>query len=199
MGLDSVELAITLENKLGFIIPDEEWAQTSTIQDISNVFLKRLTIEPNNQCISQRLFYKIRTALRELKIIPLDYEINRNTYIVDILSTNLTATNWNKLEKKLMLKLPELVKMDFNKELDTHIRILGFKTIKRKKPVTKGTIEQLIGWIISLNYEKLIQLNKISNKYELERVVSGIVSENIGLPINEIEMYHSITNDLGVD
>ena len=199
MGLDSVELAITLENKLGFIIPDEDWAQTSTIQDISNVFLKRLTIEPNNQCISQRLFYKIRTALRELKIIPLDYEINRNTYIVDILSTNLTATNWNKLEKKLMLKLPELVKMDFNKELDTHIRILGFKTIKRKKPVTKGTIEQLIGWIISLNYEKLIQLNKISNKYELERVVSGIVSENIGLPINEIEMYHSITNDLGVD
>ena len=199
MGLDSVELAITLENKLGFIIPDEEWAQTSTIQDISNVFLKRLTIEPNNQCISQRLFYKIRTALRELKIIPLDFEINRNTYIVDILSTNLTATNWNKLEKKLMLKLPELVKMDFNKELDTHIRVLGFKTIKRKKPVTKGTIEQLIGWIISLNYEKLIQLNKISNKYELERVVSGIVSENIGLPINEIEMYHSITNDLGVD
>ena len=199
MGLDSVELVITLENKFGIMVPDEEWEKTCTVQEISNKLLEKITLKPNEKCISQIIFYKIKRAIIDLNIVPSNFELKRNTYIIDILSTNMTATNWNKLEQKLQLKLPRLVKMDFNKNLDTHIKVFGFKTIKRRQPVTKGTIGQLVDWVISLNYEKMIKIDKISSKYEIERVVSGIISNNIGVPINQIEMHHSITNDLGVD
>ncbi len=79
------------------------------------------------------------------------------------------------------------------------MKFLGIRTIKRKTPVTNGTIRQLIDWILSLNFEQIIDIQKITNKYEVERIISGIISENMGIPISEIELKHSITNDLGID
>tara|TARA_R110002049_G_scaffold993_3_gene7155 strand:+ start:32993 stop:33130 length:138 start_codon:yes stop_codon:yes gene_type:complete len=45
----------------------------------------------------------------------------------------------------------------------------------------------------------LTLIKKITNKYEVERIISGIISDRMGIPINEIELKHSITNDLGID
>lgn len=42
-------------------------------------------------------------------------------------------------------------------------------------------------------------VSQITNKYEVERIIVGIISSNMGIPINKIELHHSITNDLGID
>ena len=65
--------------------------------------------------------------------------------------------------------------------------------------MTKGTVKNLIDWTISLNFEQTLDIQKITNKYEVERIISGIISENMGIPITEIELKHTITNDLGID
>ena len=124
-------------------------------------------------------------------------EIKPNSKISALLTQSELKTNWNRLETELELKLPELVAIDFNPKLDSHVKIFGIKTIKRNTPVTKGTIRELIDWTISLNFEKTIDIQKITDKYEVERIISGIISENMGIPISEIELRHTITNDLG--
>ncbi|AUP81515.1 acyl carrier protein [Flavivirga eckloniae] len=197
MGLDSVELIMSVEDKFGIRIPDAECEQIYTVQDFADTVYKIISVNPTDKCLTQIIFYRIRRAFQNLNFT--NKEIMSNTKISDLLSQLELKESWNLLETELRLKLPELVTLDFNPNLDSHLKFLGFRTIKRTLPVTKGTIRQLIDWTISLNFENTIDIQKITNKYEVERIISGIISENMGIPISEIELRHSITNDLGID
>ncbi len=46
---------------------------------------------------------------------------------------------------------------------------------------------------ISMHPEKAMDIK------EVERIVISIVSESSGIPVNEIKLIHSITDDLGLD
>ncbi len=197
MGLDSVELVVSVEDKFGIRIPDTECEQIYTVQDFSDSVYKRILINPTEKCLTQIVFYRVRKAFQKLNLSK--EEIKPNTQITELLTQTELKTNWNRIETELGLKLPDLVALDFNQNLDTHVKFLGFRTFKRTQPVTKGTIRQLVDWTISLNFEKTIDIEKITDKYEVERIISGIISEKMGIPINEIELQHSITSDLGID
>ena len=197
MGLDSVELVMSVENKFGIRIPDTDCEKIYTVQDFSDTVFKMISIHPTDKCLIQIIFYRIRKAFKNLELTKV--EIKPDTKISDLLTQTELKANWNRLETEIGLKLPKLVALDFNPNLDTYVKFLGIRTIKRKTPVTKGTIRQLIDWILSLNFEQIIDIQKITDKYEVERIISGIISKNLGIPISEIELKHSITNDLGID
>ncbi|WP_158974984.1 phosphopantetheine-binding protein [Cellulophaga sp. L1A9] len=197
MGLDSVELVVSVEDKFGIRIPDDECEKIFTVQDFADSVFKRISINPTEKCLKQLIFYRIRKAYQTL-----DFEkviIQPDTKISELFTQLELKTNWKKIETELGLKLPELVALDFNPNLDSHVKILGIRTIKRTLPISKGTIRQLIDWTISLNFDAIIDIQSITDKYEIERIISGIISENMGIPISEIELKHSITNDLGID
>jgi len=197
MGLDSVELLMSVEDKFGIRIEDSEAENICTVQHFADTVFSKIIINPSDKCLTQIVFYRIRKAFQNLNLTELD--IKPNSKISDLLTQSKLKGNWNRLETELELKLPELVAIDFNPKLNSHVKIFGIKTIKRNTPVTKGTIRELIDWIISLNFEQTIDIQKITNKYEVERIISGIISENMGIPITEIELRHTITNDLGID
>lgn len=197
MGLDSVELVMSIEDKFGIIIEKNEAESIFTVQDFVDVVYSKILVNPTKQCLSQIIFYRIRNAFYNLELC--NFEITPKTLISDLLDLEELKTNWSLLESNIKLKLPELVALDFNPNLDSHVKIFGIKTIKRNTPVTLGTIRQLVDWTISINFDELIDIRKITNKYEVERVVSGIISENIGIPISEIKLEHTITYDLGID
>jgi hypothetical protein len=197
MGLDSVELVMTVEEKFGIRIPDAECEKIYTVQDFADAVYPKIVIHPTEKCLSQIIFYKVREAIKSVN--PANDLITPDSKIKEVVGMDGLRTKWGKIEKAIGLKLPELVTMDFNENHDTHLKIFGVKTIKRTQPVTKGNLGQLTNWIISLNTEQLIDIEKITSKYEVERIISGIINERIGIPINEIELKHSITKDLGVD
>ena len=197
MGLDSVELVMTVEEKFGIRIPDAECEKIYTVQDFANAVYSKIIKHPNEKCLSQIVFYKIRRAVKNVN--PMNDLITPNSKIKEVIGMDRLRTKWKKIEKLVGLKMPKLVTMDFDENLDTHLKIFGVRTIKRSQPVTKGNLGQLTNWIISLNSEQLIDIKKITSKYEVERIISGIINERIGIPINEIELKHSITRDLGVD
>lgn len=66
--------------------------------------------------------------------------------------------NWHLLKTEIGLDLPELVALDFNPELGSHVKIFGIKTIKRTTPVSSGTMRELVDWTIALNQENLLIL-----------------------------------------
>ena len=197
MGLDSVELVMTVEEKFGIRIPDAECEKIYTVQDFADAVYPKIITHSTEKCLSQIIFYKVRKAIKSVN--PANDLITPDSKIKEVVGMDGLRTKWEKIEKAIGLKLPELVTMDFNENLDTHLKIFGVKTIKRTQPVTKGNLGQLTNWIISLNTEQLIDIKKITSKYEVERIISGIINERIGIPINEIELKHSITKDLGVD
>ncbi|MGJ8716231.1 MAG: phosphopantetheine-binding protein [Maribacter stanieri] len=197
MGLDSVELVMSVEEKFGIRIPDAECEKIYTVQDFANAVYPKIIKHPSEKCLSQIIFYKIRDSIKSVN--PTNDLITPDSKIKEVVGMDGLRAKWEKIEKSVGLKLPELVTMDFNENLGTHLKIFGVKTIKRTQPVTKGDLGQLTNWVISLNSEQLIDIKKITSKYEVERIISGIINERIGIPINEIELKHSITNDLGVD
>ncbi len=197
MGLDSVELIISVENKFGIRIPDAECEQIYTVQDFADSVYQRISISPSEKCLQQIVFYRFRKAFEKLSYKKTS--LKPDTKISELFTQSELKTNWIKLATEMGLKLPELVVLDFNPNLDSHVKFLGIKTIKRTLPISKGTIRQLIDWTISLNFEKVIDIESITDKYEIERIVSGIISESMGIPISEIQLKHGIADDLGID
>jgi acyl carrier protein len=197
MGLDSVELVMSIEDKFGIRIEDSEAEKIYTVQDFADIVFSRIITNPTDKCLTQIVFYKFRKALRNLT--STEKEIRPDMKISELFNLSELKEKWSQLKMEVGLELPDLVALDFNPELGSHVKIFGIKTIKRTTPVSKGTLRQLVDWTISLNRDKLIEIEKISSKYEVERIICGITEDRIGVPISEIELHHSFTNDLGID
>ncbi|WBX72846.1 phosphopantetheine-binding protein [Tenacibaculum pacificus] len=197
MGLDSVELVMTIENKFGIEIPNDECEEIHKVQEFADSVFEKIKINPNEKCLSQIIFYRIRKTLEQFgneKQI-----ITPNSIISEFLKGINLDSDWKNFENKIGLKLPELVDLDYDKNLNKEVKFLGFKIFDRTEPVAENTIRKLTDWIISINHEELIKIENISSKYEVERIICGIIEDRIGVPVSEIELHHSITNDLGVD
>lgn len=65
MGLDSVELVISIEDKFGIRIKDSE-AEKIYRWDFSDIIFSRIITNPTDKCLTQIVFYRIRKALRNL-------------------------------------------------------------------------------------------------------------------------------------
>lgn len=197
MGLDSIELVMTVEDTFGIKIPNNECEQIGTVQQMADAVFEKIKIHPNEKCISQIVFYRIRQAFLELGNERL--HVTPNTKIIDLLPTTDIQIHWEVLALKIGLKIPNLVSLDLDKNLNKEVRFLGFKIFDRTMPITEGTLRKFTDWVISLNHQELISIEQISSKYEVERIICGITEDRIGVPISEIELKHSFANDLGVD
>ncbi len=197
MGLDSVELLMSVENKFGIRIEDSEAEKIYTVQNFVDSVYDKIIINPTEKCLTKIVFYRIRNAFQNLKLT--DKAIKPETKLSELLTQTELKENWYLLETEIGLELPELVALDFNPNLGSHVKIFGIKTIKRTTPVSSGTIRDLIHWTIALNQEKLIDIQNVTSKYEVERIIIGIINRNMGIPISEIKLEHSITDDLGID
>jgi hypothetical protein len=197
MGLDSVELIMSIEDQFGIAIPDAECETIATVQQAVDSVFEKIKIHPNNKCLSQIVFYRIRKALEQFGNDK--KEITPNTKMSDVLSETNLAYDWRRLEVKLQLKIPDLVDLDLDKTLNKEVKFLGFKIFDRTEPVAENTLRKFIDWIVSMNFDKLISIEDISSKYEVERIICGIVETSVGVPVSEIELHHSFTSDLGID
>lgn len=197
MGLDSVELVVSIEDILGIEIPNHECEQISTVQLMVDSVFEKVNLKPSKKCISQIIFCRIRKVFEQFgndrKNITLD------TMMSELLSKTDLESDWNQLEIIIGLKIPDLVDLDLNRTLNKEVKFLGFKIFDRTEPIAENTLRKFINWIISINHNKLISIDNISSKYEIERIICGIIEDRIGVPISEIELHHSFTKDLGID
>jgi acyl carrier protein len=177
MGLDSVELIMTIEDKFGIAIPDAECE--------------------HEKCLSQIVFYRIRKVFETFGNEK--WKITPNTKMSELLSKTDLKNDWTRLGIRIGLKIPDLVDLDLDKTLNKEVKFLGFKIFDRTEPVAENTLRKFTDWIVSMNYDKLISIENISSKYEIERIICGITEDRIGVPVSEIELHHSFTNDLGID
>ena len=198
MGFDSVALLVDVEKHFGISISNEEAGKINTVQDFADCVFGKITFNPSQKCKSQILFYRFRSFFVETmgtdkrQIVP-------DRKLKDLVRIDELQKTWMQIETFLNVKLPELSQLDFDATLGKEIKFFGPKFWTRKRPVTDGTVKDLINWTLSLNHEKFIDPKNLCDKTDIERIVTGIISESCGVPVDEIELRHSITNDLGVD
>ncbi len=197
MGLDSVELLMDVEDHFEITITDSEAEKIVTVNDFVECVYQKVEIKPSNRCLSQIIFYRLKTCFLK-KNIPKE-NIHPSKKMITFLDQNSIKEDWSQLSKETRFKLPELVRLDHDQHASENVKFMGIKVYGRKKPLTQSTLKNLVDWVIALNYKELVNIHEISNRYELERMMIGLISENIGIPVNEISLNHAIVEDLGVD
>jgi hypothetical protein len=198
MGLDSVALLVDVEKHFDISISNAEAEKIYTVQDFADCVFTKVTIHTSQKCKSQILFYRFRSFFVETWGIEKE-RITPDRKLNELIRVNELIKGWAEIEISLGLKLPELSKLDFDPTLEKEIKFLGLKFWTRKAAVTNGTVKDLVNWTLSLNPKELIDAKNLCSKIDIERIVMGIISESCGIPINEIKLEHSITNDLGID
>jgi len=198
MGLDSVTLLVDVEKHFDISIPNAEAEKIYTVQDFADCVFTKVTFNPTQKCKSQILFHRLRSFFvdnlkADRERITLDRNLN------ELIQTEDLKETWRQLEEFLDAKLPGLSQLDFDPTIGKEIRFFGLKFWTRKKPVTNGTIGDLANWTLSLNHDKFIDPKNLCGKSDIERIITGIISESCGIPVDEIKLQHSITNDLGID
>lgn len=203
MGLDSVELIVEVEKFFNIEIPDNDVEQVFTVEDFAKTVSNHLTFQLIESDIFEEIFNKIR-----------DYFVHKLLCKIDSFQLELPLENlfiyddkegtWNKMQQYLALKIPKLSNTDLIENYQPKsVRFFGvtIDTSFKKQPILRDkTVKDLVDWIISINYKSLlINPQKISNLYEVERAIVGITSEKCGIDVQDIELYHRFTNDLGID
>ena len=186
-----------VEEKFDIEIPDVEAEQIGLVSDLATTVRSKIQFCASRKCLSQIIFHRIRKGLQSIGIAR--HQIRPDSNIADFLKDTDLSKTWQQLEKSVGLKLPNLVYLDSHKEHKRAITIFGIIIYKRVSPITENQVSKLIDWVISMNYRELINVEEVSSIYEVERIVCGILFEQHGIPVNEIEMHHSITKDLGLD
>jgi hypothetical protein len=197
MGLDSVELLVYVEDQFGIEIPDLEAEKIITVGEFAEAVFSKIKLNPSEKCFSQIVFYRLRKALETFNNNKIDIKLDSK--IEQLLPNVNLKQEWSELESISNLKLPRLVKLDLNRNAKSEINLFGLSIYKRVEPITEASLAKLVDWTYSLNWKDLTSLEGVSNKYEVERILSGMISEHMGIPINEIELKHSITSDLGIN
>jgi hypothetical protein len=197
MGLDSVEILVRVEEYFGVSIPNREAEKILTVQDFADCVFAKVTVNPTEKCKSQMLFYKLKTFFIDKQGLSKE-QVRPDSKIRDLITGDLKTT-WTKIEEHLKLDLPTLSDLDINPTKDKEIKILGLKVWTRKSPVTIGTIGDLVNWTLAKNYDTLIDSKALFDKADVEKVIIGIISDSMAIPVDEIKLEHRITYDLGID
>jgi acyl carrier protein len=121
MGLDAVELLMSVEEAFGFSIPDDEACGFDTAGKLYDYILEHRFRGRQEACLSSVTFYRVRRAMMAVLGMP------RTAVRVPVSLATLIPTNrrriWRALQKALALRLPELIRPTWVKMLGAVITI----------------------------------------------------------------------------
>lgn len=113
MGLDAVELVMSVEDAFQINISDEEASKTTTVGELHDLVLSKLTIKGNDdeqssrRCLTSAAFYRVRRAMVE--VLRIDRrKITPTTELRDLLPRPKRRENWDLIKQAINLKIPKL-------------------------------------------------------------------------------------------
>ncbi|MBC7996376.1 MAG: hypothetical protein IAF58_00425 [Leptolyngbya sp.] len=153
-----------------------------TAGDVYDYVRARLGDKTESECLSQKVFYKLRRALIA------NYRIDRNlispdTNLNDLLTYKEIEEGWPFLQMFIDLETPDFI--------GAQRGWIGFK------PAQVLTIREIVGRLIGLNATKLaIEVNSDENIWQ--RVVDVTVRQ-LNVNREDVQKHTSFARDLGMD
>lgn len=107
MGLDIVEIVLTVEERFGILMPDSDMPQIETVGEFYTYILNALARQNTEQvCLTSATFYQLRRGLVELGIART--EIRPTTSLTALLPARTRRIKWKKLGQRTGKRLPVL-------------------------------------------------------------------------------------------
>lgn len=182
MGLDSVELVLAIEEEFGVEIPDYDAERITTVGDMYNWLRATLRSTPPANCMTQRMFYKVRKALINNYGVP-KQSITLDTKLKDLVPEQDLKEAWPYLDLFAELDFP---KLDRN-----------WWPIGRRTSTDVLTLRELLTAMTTLNAEKL--LVEPGSDEEIWVRLTKVIQRQLNVELREIQPDASFTRDLGVD
>jgi len=182
MGLDSVELALAIEDEFEITIPDNYAAKIITVGDAYEYLKKQLKAQPSIECPSQKVFHRVRQALMKNYGLPRE-SITLDTRLKDLKPRKELAEGWLYFQLFAELRVPEFTAAKF---------LFGPRVY-----TDSLTIRQVVLGMMALNDEKIV-VPYGSNDDIWIRLVKVIVRQT-NVSIQQITPEASFSRDLGID
>lgn len=190
MALDSMKIFDTVEQHFKIALTEDEVDESNTVGEIADAVCRHINFKGTGKSKHEMMFDLL------YDYIPLEFghpadEFTLSTVLREFMPVPRAQMYWDKLAADFDIELPQLKPADVNPRISVDSLLQG-------ESLRDNTINDLINWILALNYEKLIAVNKLVNKEEVERVVTGIVNEITGIGVEDIEPHHDMAKDLGI-
>jgi|GEM_PF-2376484 len=197
MGLDTVELIYSIERYFSVDIPDPVCETLYTVGDVAGYISQHLGVAGVRQSAAREAAQQQLSALLELP--PDAFDEGSTTTIGQLLPDAAAVARFRQQASSCGLELPELsqkrrVRSDAPSFFE---KLLGLTPSPPPVPWPDQPLAALVGWIMAANYEQLPR--PLASEYEVERAMVGITSDKSGVPVEEILLTSSFTNDLGMD
>jgi hypothetical protein len=182
MGLDTVELVVAIEEEFGLGIPDEEAERLATVGDVYEWLKVRIATADPQTCLTQRIFYKLRTALIQNYGVKRQ-AINSETRLTDLLSLEAVEAGWPSLQLFIDLKTPPFRVAN---------ELLGLRLSKQSL-----TMRQLVQSLISLNDSHFASM--LASEQDIWNRLVLVIFRQANVNLEEIRYESSFTKDLRLD
>ncbi len=196
MGLDSVELLLRFEKEFKKDIPDADAQKIFTVGDMSNWLYENLEIHQPNKKIDNEIFNLVKKAFQDSGLTD---KITYEQKLREIIPKENLEQTWEGIALNLKLTMPKLNKQDLSDNEIKDIKILGIRFYKPKPAFLESNFKRLVECVGGLNYNKFVDFDRITSKFEIDIAVIGITYDQCGVDVDDVFMNSSFTDDLGID
>ncbi len=196
MSLDSVELLMRFEKEFKKDVPYLAAEKIGTVGEMSNWFYQNLTIHQPDRQLENEIYTLIKKALKDS---GLSDKVSFEQKVKEIIPKENLEQTWEQIATKLKLKMPRLNKQDLSDSEIRDVKILGIRLYKPKPAFLESDFKRLVECVGALNYDKFVDFDKITSKFEIDIAVIGLTYDQCGVDVDEVFLNSSFTNDLGID
>lgn len=199
MGLDSVELIMTMEKTFNKEVPDPIAESIYTVGDATQWFYDNIKIKSSNRKLQNDILSEINHALKQARITK--EEIFLETPLRETFPSrgSTIIQQWSIFQKQIALKTPQLPPADYYHTPPQAKRFLGMPIYTPIPSLLENNVSRLVECIGALNYKELVDFDNISSLFEVFIIMMSITEDRGGVDINEVYWDSSFINDLGFD
>lgn len=190
MALDSMKIFDEVERYFNVSLTEDEVDDSNTVGEIADAVSRHITFKGAGKNKHEMMFDLLKDYIPNEFGLP-EEEYGLSAVLREFMPVPRAQMYWDKLAADFDIELPLLKPADINTRISAESLLQG-------ESLRDNTINDLINWILSLNYEKMISLNKLVDRQEVELIVTGIVNEITGIGVEDIQPHHHLFKDLGI-
>ena len=120
MGLDTVELVMSVEEAFEIQIDDQDAEHIQTVGELHDYIVARITMARTGTCLTASTFYRIKNGLNECGV---NERFGPSSKLAEIFPDTNRRDFWAKLQDSIELRFPDLVRPNWVVNLATIVTL----------------------------------------------------------------------------
>lgn len=220
MGLDAIELVMSVEERFGIEIADEDASRIRTPRQLMDFVCHRVSVADEGKCLSQRSFYRVRRRLMAATGLARK-DIGPGTPLQAIIPKSQSRTLWAELARSLgvqprlrraawlsgaiviasalVLAVPYWLAIQYHVAMTAAFAVLAVLLTRPAAVHLRGSVGDVAREAIPdlIRADRLERRATTWSRTEVAETVRGLIRDQLGLA--EFSDDADFTKDLGMD